>query len=482
VKRHSCASASSAHLYGRAVSKRRVALALLTAVAWVLVPIPHAIAAPLPGGWCGQDEFAGDRPDVEGQRQIHVIYANPADAPDRFAAFSSAIVRDLAGVDSWWRSQDPTRTPRFDFADFPGCDSEFGALDLSVVHIAQDSGALQVDDGFVFSTTMAGELSRAGFTDAAKKYLVFYDGPAPEGLCGRSASSATRGGPAVVSFVFLRGVAGCAIGGYGSGNGWPAHTAAHELVHGLNDYFAAGTAPHACEDQAHVCDSAADIISAGSVHPSFQLSGAVLDVGNDDYYNHPGPWWDVRDSPWLEHLESPPGVLSVVVAGSGGQVSIAPFSHVCPDECAQRYDGGTQVRLTAAVKNGYRLLMWSGACSGSGESCDTTVTGDPTTVTATFGPGVRLAAQAVGPGRVSYSDGGFCALRCSWVLIPGSQVRIVAEPADGARFVGWRGLCGGAQATCTVAVSRSAKRPTVTAVFRPEAKPSGSTKPRSRAS
>jgi hypothetical protein len=449
---------------------------------WLLVPIPNVVAAPLPGGWCGRDEFAGDRPDVEAQRQIHVIYAHSADSADRFADMSRSIVRDLAGVDTWWRSQDPTRTPRFDFADFPGCDSEFGALDLSVVHLGQSSAALRIEDAPYFTFAMAGELSRAGLTDATKKYLVFYDGPAPDGLCGRSASSATSGGPAVVSYVFLQGVAGCAIGGSGTGNGWPAHTAAHELVHGLNDYFAPGTAPGACEDQAHVCDSNADIISSGSIHPSFQLSGAVLDVGNDDYYNHPGTWWDVRDSPWLIHLESPPGVLSVVVAGSGGQVSIAPFGHVCPDECAQRYDGGTQVRLKAAVKKGDRLLMWGGACSGSSEFCDATVTGDLTTVTATFGPGVRLDAQAVGPGKVSYSDGGFCAVKCSWVLIPGSQVRIVAEPAVGARFVGWRGLCSGAQPTCTVAVSLGAKRPTVRAEFRPVAKPSGSTKPRGRAS
>ena len=353
---------------------------------------------------------------------------------------------------------------------------------LSVVHIAQGSASLRVDDGGAFAFAMAGELTKAGLTDVTKKYLVFYDGQAADGLCGRSASSATRGGSSVVSFVFLRGVAGCAIGGYGTGNGWPAHTAAHELIHGLNDYFAPGTAPNACEDRAHVCDNSADIISGGSIHPSFQLSGAVLDAGNDDYYNHPGTWWDVRNSPWLVHLESPPGVLSVVVAGSGGQVSIDPFGHVCPDACAQRYDGGTQVRLRAAVKKGDRLLMWSGACSGSAEYCDTTVTGDGTTVTATFGPGVRLDAQAVGPGRVSYSDGAFCEVKCSWILIPGSQVRIVAEPAVGARFVGWRGLCSGAEHTCTVAVALGAKRPTVTAEFRPEAKPSGSTKPRGGAS
>jgi hypothetical protein len=35
------------------------------------------------------------------------------------------------------------------------------------------------------------------------------------------------------------------------------------------------------------------------------LSTKVLDFGHDDYYAHSGPWWDVQDSPFLEHLDSP---------------------------------------------------------------------------------------------------------------------------------------------------------------------------------
>ncbi len=317
-----------------------------------------------------------------------------------------------------------------------------------------------------FADSVGDDFAAAGFTDVTKKYLVFYDGPAPDGVCGRSQSNPAIGGPRFVSFVFLQGGAGCVVGGYGSGDGWPARAAAHELIHGLNDVFTAGGAPNACEDHAHVCDSPADVLSTGSIHPSPRLSDAILDVGNDDYYNHPGSWWDVRNSPWLAHLESPPGVLSVIVAGPGGKVAIAPFGHVCPDECAQRYDGGTPVRLTVVVRAGYRLLVWGGACAGSGDSCATVVDGN-TTVTATFGPAVRLAVSTHGPGRISASDGGLCGRReCSWDLIPGSQVRVVAAPQPGARFAGWRGLCAGRKVTCTLAVALGAQRPAITAVFR----------------
>ena len=40
----------------------------------------------------------------------------------------------------------------------------------------------------------------------------------------------------------------------------------------------------------------------------------ILDVGNDDYYNHQGSWWDTRDSLFLKRLDSadttPPGALN----------------------------------------------------------------------------------------------------------------------------------------------------------------------------
>ena len=107
-------------------------LVIVTCVTATISGLVHettAAAAPLPSAWCGTDEVATDRPDLVAERQMHVIYAYPSDSPDRFTAVARDIIRDLAGVDSWWRSQDPTRTPRFDLATFPNCDNEFGALD-----------------------------------------------------------------------------------------------------------------------------------------------------------------------------------------------------------------------------------------------------------------------------------------------------------------------------------------------------------------
>src|SRR5262245_21649108 len=106
----------------------------VTVTAIIVVPtawsVRFAAAAPLPDAWGGA-EAAVDRLDVVAQKQVHVVYVFPTDAEDRFGAEARLIARDLAGVDEWWRSQDPTRTPRFDLASFAGCTSEFGALDIT---------------------------------------------------------------------------------------------------------------------------------------------------------------------------------------------------------------------------------------------------------------------------------------------------------------------------------------------------------------
>jgi hypothetical protein len=451
-----------------------VALALALAYVTFSTGTP-AGAAPLPDSWCGNDTPAADRPDAVAGNQFHVVYARPSDSPDRFADAANAIVRDLAGVDEWWRGQDATRAPRFDFASFTGCPSEFGALDVSNVVLAGDSSQYRVDD-LGFGAAVGDALVRAGLDDPTKKYLVYYDGPGSNDICGVSGTSPFTGGSHTAAYVLVRAIPGCTSGGgFGTGNGWPARTAAHELVHALNASLTPEGAPHACEDHGHVCDSVADVISTGTAHPSAFLSDAVLDVGNDDYYDHPGTWWDVRDSPWLTHLEQPPSILSVrVEAGVGfGELQLAPYGAHCIETCTLRYDGGLVVRVSALPHPGYRLLRWQGACSGSGASCDVNMAGESIDVRATFGRAAVVRVRARGHGQVVQADGTSCSDACRWDLVPGAPVELRAQPARGARFAGWRGLCAGAGRTCEVAVALAADVPSVTAVFRKDARDAG---------
>ena len=454
---------------------RTAAIVVALALGLLVPPPTPAHAAPLPDAWCGTDATSADRPDTVAGNQVHVVYARPRNEPDRFGEMASAIARDLAGVDAWWQGQDPTRAPRFDLAAFPGCDSEFGALDVSNVVLDGDSSEFAVDDP-VFGSRVGESLAHAGLDDPTKKYFVYYDGPGSQGICGVSGTSPFTGGAFTASYVFIRAIPGCtAGGGIGTGNAWPARTAAHELVHTLNASFTPDGAPHGCEDHGHVCDSVADVISTGTAHPSAFLSDAVLDVGHDDYYDHPGTWWDVRDSPWLSHREQPTSVLTARIdAGVGfGELRLAPYGARCTDACALRYDGGLVVRVSAVPDPGYRLLQWHGACSGSGANCDVSMMGGQVDVRATFGPAAVVRVQSRGPGQVVQADGTACARTCRWDLVPGAPVELRAQASSGARFVGWRGLCAGAGPRCVVAVTLVADEPSASAVFRPTTRDRG---------
>jgi hypothetical protein len=150
-----------------------------------------------------------------------------------------------------------------------------------------------------------------------------------------------------------------------------------------------------------------------------------------------------------------------------GDLQLAPYGARCHDACALRYDGGLVVRITAIPHPGYRLLQWHGACSGSGTSCDVTMTGAPIEVLAEFGPAAIVTVRARGRGEVAQAGGTPCDDSCRWDLVPGASVVLRALAAVGARFAGWRGLCHGAARTCVVSVALTAEAPSVTAVFRP---------------
>ena len=422
---------------------RRLLIAALILVGVGATPISGAHAAPLPASWCGQDEASIDRPDAVFGMQIHVIYAYPADGHDRFHEFAPRIARDLAGVDEWWRGQDPTRTPRFDLAAFPGCDSEFGALDISAVHLDQDASAY-VDDP---ETAAAALLARfAGVNIFRKHYLLYYDGPVHGPACGisnREGSTPTLGQEAL-SIVFLQPAARCDVASFGSGDGGTALVAAHEIVHGLDDRQSQTQHPNRCpDDPGHVCDDR-DLMT-----PSVQaqLSRAVLDVGNDDYYGHSSPWFDVQDSPYLVHIGLEETVAASVVGS--GTIKAETGNVVCPEACRWPYDRGSAVRFIAQPMSGQRLVRWSGACSGSAPKCDVTING-PTDVGAVFGPLALVDIVVRGHGSIASYGERPCDQKCVIGVAPRERLALVARPDHGMRLLGWRGACSGTKPRCLI--------------------------------
>ena len=246
------------------------------------------------------------------------MYAVPADGEDRFAERVDGIVRDLTAVTEWWKGQDPTRAPRFDLAEGATCSPELARLDVSNIRLPQT--------GLVYSTAfdpygpVVADLNRAplSFDDPDKKYLVFYDGPVSRPACGTS-SRELEGSRQATAVIYLASVCGATAGQAG----WLAVVIAHELIHNLGALPPAVNgqgAPHTCSlDPGHPCDSASDILFP-SGRSRDTLQSKQLDVGRDDYYDHDGPWWDVRDSLFLARLDTvdgePPSGPATITATS----------------------------------------------------------------------------------------------------------------------------------------------------------------------
>ncbi len=349
--------------------------ALLGAAALGFARPAGAVAAPVT--WCGTDEVSANRvPDLEvsSAHQIRVIYAIPADGTDNFAADASPIATDVGAIDAWWQGQDPTRTPRFDLYPFSGCTTTFGDLDLAFVRLPR-VGADYLSPSGVNLDLLAVDVGT--LVPSAVKGLVYYDGPIvdPE-VCGTSFTNPLSGGGLGLSFVYLQ--ASC-YSDLGTGGGL-ARVTAHELIHNLGAVPSA--APNDCPppDDGHVCDTKDDIMYPYT-YDGETLDTAVLDVNHDDYYDHSGSWWDVRNSPWLAHLPQVP--LTVTVAGRG-KVAGVPGAPLCSARCTATLDNGLAVRLLARPATGSMFLGWKGACKGT-QAC-TVAMSAATSATARFGP------------------------------------------------------------------------------------------------
>ncbi|HEX6699274.1 MAG TPA: hypothetical protein VF101_00930 [Gaiellaceae bacterium] len=412
--------------------------------------VPRAFArtqAFSPVTWCGSGPSPiGREPSVEvsSPNQIHVVYAVPSDAPDRFASLASPIATDIAAIDAWWQRQDPTRTPRFDLFPFPNCSSRFGLLDLGYARLPHPAAYYAGDGG---ELRLGADLDV--FAHSAKvKNLVFYEGALDDpDICGSTDFLAENdGGRFGFAFVYLD--SDCPND---SGRGeFTARVAAHELLHNLGAEPDGGP-PHACPDEnaGHPCDSPTDILFP-YVTFGATLDGAVLDYGRDDYYGHSGWWWDVQDSAWLMHLPQFTLALNVSATGSatGSIAMTAPTELGCASACTESLDNGTHVALVAQPAKGARFVGWSGACTGTG-SCAPTMDAAKA-VTAEFAPAaVRISVTRTGRGTVTSTPAGIsCPSRCA-ATFSGGSVSLRAKPAKGYRFAGWSGDCGG-KAACVL--------------------------------
>ena len=266
-------------------------LVSLAALAALSAAGPAHASTPMP--WCGTDSSAVDRlPDATPGYAVHVAYVRPPGAPDRFGELAPRIVGDVAAIDAWWRSQDSTRSLRFDL--FPvACASAFGALDITNAVLPQAING--INGAFSQIRLLLG--SAVGFNESEKVYLVYYDGPTGQSgfdqVCGQGGPPGGFGRPGI-AVVYLDSCDATET------DSLRPVVGVHELVHVLG--AVAGAAPNSCND-GHVCDVESDLM-ASSLSGN-ELEAHVLDGGRDDYYGHSGRWTDVQDSLFFERLDSP---------------------------------------------------------------------------------------------------------------------------------------------------------------------------------
>lgn len=413
--------------------RRLLLVAVAAASLWFA---PGALAA----GWCGNAQSPTDRPDIVTGPQIHAIVALPVDAPDTFAADATRIADDVASIDSWWTTQDPTRVPRFDLANFP----TGTCLDLSFVRLPGPSSSYSVASSSAASATYAAvvnQLEALGFVDIWKKYLVYLDGfgTPTDNVCGTGAGDFDRGEDFAAVWVRACGVPTDAVG-------------AHELLHALGALPAGApnvctpaTDPFGVVDLGHPCDSPTDILYPQTT--GAPLSQLVLDYNHDDYYDHNGDWDDIRDSLWLRHLDAPQEPLTVRVSGRGAVFSDVP-GVLCASSCTSQWDQGSKVVLSASPIDGMRFVGWSGACRGDVE-CTLTVQA-ARSVTAAFGPArVAMHLSVKGRGRI------VCQPRCHPTVAAGEPLVLTAVAAKGYRFVRWSGACKGTRLACRLTPAKA---------------------------
>lgn len=411
----------------------RAALAVLAAaVAALLGPGFAGPGVAAAAEWCGS-VAEQNRPTTLSGHPVRVIYAIPADGVDRSAERAPRISADIDEIDAWWRANDSSRAPRFDVFAFP-CGNQ---VDLTLLRLVATTAELLASDRRW--DKILGELDR-GFDSEHTKYVVYYDAPVEDRrLCGQGGGFTNRGGAAVVYLEACPSVS-------------TASTAAHELLHTLGA-LAGASAPNSCPDsRSHVCDSTGDILYTFAQSGPF--ASLVLDLNRDDYYGHAQPWFDVRDSAWLRHLDAQVP-LSLVVRGGGSVKSDVPGLD-CAASCRTEWNAGTPLVLTAEAAKGQRFVRWSGACAAEVHECETTVDG-PTALTAFFAPArFRLAVAVVGRGRVN-GAGAPCSLaRCLRSVTSHRPLTLRATPVTGWRLQGWSGACRGAKLTCRVPMTQAA--------------------------
>jgi len=228
------------------------------------------------------------------------MYVLPSDGIDYNLDTNGAIASSVAATQKWFAAQTRgTRRLRFDTSN--------GELDISFFRLARTDAAIAGFGAYVRDQIQL-EINAAGFNHPEKIYAVYYGGSSTH-ACGGGAWPPTLTGNVVA--LYLRGrppgarpCAGHGLAASGDLPGYWEFSLIHEFFHTLG--AVAACAPHHTRS-GHVSDDPRDLMYAGDRpwRPS------MLDVGNDDYFNHNTGCLDVAKSVFIDPVAAdavaPPG-------------------------------------------------------------------------------------------------------------------------------------------------------------------------------
>jgi hypothetical protein len=258
-----------------------------------------------------------DRPDLRDGHLVHVVYLLPSDGKDEGLDTDGTLNCSTQAQNLWFEEASGGMRWRIDTFKTTitrgGKPRSVEATDVTLVRSGLPGSEL------ASAFDVEAELRNLGFSDDNKRYLSFV--AAEAGPCGDAIYPISVGVPSAVdghyAQVYLFSPEGCKAHEFGV-PGAPSFAemiAQQELIH--NDGLSPPAAPHGClggipPGLAHVCTGPLvftegvlnlDPERVDIMYPyvSVPLSEKVLDIGNDDYFDHPFPHMnDLKNSPYVE--------------------------------------------------------------------------------------------------------------------------------------------------------------------------------------
>ena len=253
-----------------------------------------------------------DRPDVRGGRLVHVIYLVPSDGPDEALDTDGTLQCSMQAQQRWMKEQSEMswRLDTYFATKKVGRKKVRTELvDITFVKSGQPSAKLGGAAG------VSGELRLRGF-EGDKRYLTFAASGIDGGPCGDAYwpyDSQDPNEDGQYAQVYMFSSDGCHAHEFGlpGAPSYPEMIAQQEIMH--NDGMTPLGAPHGCGPlglPAHVCTGPLVFTAGFGLDPEEQdilfpyitepLPAKTVDIGHDDYFEHPFPYRDLADSPFLE--------------------------------------------------------------------------------------------------------------------------------------------------------------------------------------